>query len=247
MGPFKAAVPAAIGAAGSIAGGLMGGKGGKPSHAQNLLAQQQAGLIEDQRRIANREAKLVKPLRGRTAEILQGFLDTGITPEFLDLPATVTPTAALSLPVLGAQQSALQRDLVNQGIRGGQLQQALANAATQGALQRTQLLQNDALRQEARDVARSEFRQRLFGGAGDFAQGGLNLAFQGLGNAANAAGLAAQSLNQQQALAAQRANLVSQGTGQLLGKGLGGLFAGGGAGFENAFGIPQKTHGRVSL
>lgn len=201
--------------------GGKGGGGGGPSPGQEALAYQQTELLKLQQALGTEEANRTRPLRNLTAQQLTGFLKTGETPPALDLPATVQPLAALSLPALGDQQMQIRNQLTNQGIRGGQLQQTLGNLAIQGGLQRTGLLQQDLLRQEARDVDRVGIRQRLFAGAGDTGSGGLVTAFQGLNAASNTAAQAQQTLLGQQQLAAQRALAINQGTGQLAGKALG--------------------------
>lgn len=219
--PIPAIIPALAKAAGSVAGGAlsMGGKGGGNGQSQALINEQVANARLS-RELGLEQANRTRPLLNRTAATLKDFLKTGQTPSFIDLPATVEPLAALSLPGLAAQQGQIRNAMVSQGIRGGQLQQSLANLAIQGGLQRTGLLQQDLLRQEGRDVERAGLRQRLFGAASDFGTGGVSQAFQGLGGASTGFAQAGQLYNQQAALQQQRDIMASQGTGQLLGKGL---------------------------
>ena len=198
----------------------MGGKGGGDSESARFLADAQAANARTAGQLGIEAANRARPLQDATAGIFGNFLNTGQTPGFLDLPEAVTPLTSLSLPALANQQTLMRNQLVNQGIRGGQLQQSLAGNILQGGLQRTGLLQQDALRQEQRDVDRAQLRQRLFGGAADFGSGGISQAFQGLGTANQGFASAAGTLNQQAALQQQRDIMQSQGTGQLLGKGL---------------------------
>ena len=198
----------------------MGGKGGGDSQSARGLADEQAANARIARQFGIESANRARPLQDATAGIFGNFLTTGQTPGFLDLPQAVTPLASLSLPALANQQTQMRNQLVNQGVRGGQLQQTLANNVLQGGLQRTGLLQQDALRQEQRDVDRAQLRQRLFGGAADFGSGGISQAFQGLGTASQGLAGTASALNQQAALQQQRDIMQSQGAGQLLGKGL---------------------------
>ena len=170
----------------------MGGKGGGERGESAALSRQLADVGLRQVKLAEEQAALTKPLRTRTADVLGGFLQTGQTPGFLDLPETVQPLAALSLPQLGAQQGVLRKQLLAEGARGGLLQQQLGQVALQGGLQRAQLLGQDVLRQEERDLSRAALRQRLFGGAGDMGTGGLALAFQGLTSGGSQVGGAAQ-------------------------------------------------------
>ena len=170
----------------------MGGKGQGERGESAALARELAEVGKRQVGLAEEQAAITKPLRTGTANILQSFLQTGQTPGFLDLPETVQPLAALSLPKLGAEQGRLRNELLAQGSRGGLLQQQLADVSLQGSLQRSGLLQQDALRQEDRNLARAALRQRLFGGAGDAGTGGLALAFQGLQGGGQQIGGAAQ-------------------------------------------------------
>src|SRR5574341_721394 len=156
-------------------------KGSSESGQSGGLSQQQADIAERMVNIAQRQANIAQPVQRRAGKILQGFLDTGVTPSFLDLPATVQPLAALSLPGLESEQQLLRSRLLAGGSRGGLLQQQLAQAALQGGLQRTGLLQEDLLRQQQRDTERSAIARGLFGGAVDFGTGGLALALQGFG------------------------------------------------------------------
>ena len=170
----------------------MGGKGQGERGESVAAARELAEVGRRQVGLAEEQAAITKPLRTGTANILQSFLQTGQTPGFLDLPETVQPLAALSLPKLGAEQGRLRNELLAQGSRGGLLQQQLADVSLQGSIQRAGLLQQDALRQEDRNLARAALRQRLFGGAGDAGTGGLALAFQGLQGGGQQIGGAAQ-------------------------------------------------------
>ena len=193
-----------------------------------------------QTKLAEQQAAITDPLRRSTANIFGNFLNTGQTPGFLDLPSQVDPLAALSLPALGNQQNLLRNQLMQQGSRGGLLQQQLAGLTLQGGLQRTGLMQQDLLRQQQRTEDRAGIAQRLFGGASDYGTGGLAQAFQGLGTASAGLGNAANNLN---ALGAQRISqnqIAQQGIGQLLGKAAGGAIAGPmGAGLGGVSGGPM--------
>lgn len=186
------------------------------------------GISDIQAQLALEQANMTRPLRQGTANILSGFLESGNTPKFLDLSPTVQPLAALGLGQVGSEQQLLRNTLMAQGNRGGQLQQQLGNAAIQGGLQRSGLLQQDLLRQQQRDEQRTGIRQTLFGGASDMGTGGLAMAFQGLGqSSSNLNALGAQRMQQNQT--------AQQGIGQLLGKILGaagGAMAGGPAGAQ---------------
>ena len=141
------------------------------------------------------------------------------------MPTEVSPLAALSLPALGDQQNLLRNQLLQQGSRGGLLQQQLANLTLQGGLQRTGLMQQDLLRQEQRDVARKGIAQTLFGGAADYGTGGLSQAFTGFGQAQAGLGNAASNLNALGFQRIQQNQIAQQGIGQMLGKGLSGVGA----------------------
>ena len=187
---------------------------------------EEAEIARRQTALAEEQAAITKPLRTGTANFMTNFLQTGTTPSFLDLDPTVQPLAALSLPGVESEQQLLRDRLIAQGNRGGLLQQQLAQAAIQGGLQRTGLLQQDLLRQEQRDVDRSGIRRALFGGAADAGTGGLALAFQGLGQGMAGTAQAAQNLNSLGAQRIQQNQLAQQGIGQILGKGIGGAMGG---------------------
>ena len=192
----------------------MGGKGQGERGESVAAARELAEVGKRQVSLAEEQAGITKPLRTGTADILNTFLQTGKTPGFLDLPETVQPLAALSLPGLGAEQGRLRNELLAQGSRGGLLQQQLADVSLQGSLQRSGLLQQDVLRQQERDLARAALRQRLFGGAGDAGTGGLSLAFQGLTSGGNQVGGAAQQFG---ALGQQEMAKGTGISGQVLG------------------------------
>lgn len=198
----------------------MGGKGGKDSYEQRLALGEQAALTAQQRGQAAQVFNTAFPIQKQVAGVLGDFLGTQQTPSFLDLNPTVQPLAAASLPGLEAQRNLLQRRLMAQGIRGGQLSGQLAQADLQGALQRAELMQQDILRQEARDVDRLNIRRNLFGAAADVGTGGVGQSFQGLAGAAGSNAASLQAYAQQQALQQQRDLMASQGAGQLLGKAL---------------------------
>lgn len=205
-------------------------KGSKESGQSGGLSQEQAEMARRQMALASEQASLTAPLRSKTAGILDQFLTNKQTPGFLDLPQTVTPLAALSLPALQSQQNVMQRQLMAQGNRGGALQQMLAQTSLEGGIQRTGLMQQDALRQEQRDVDRSAIARSLFGGAADMGTGGLALAFQGLGGGMQGLGGAAGNLN---VLGGQRIGQntqFQQGLGQLIGMGAGGMMGKSGGG-----------------
>ena len=216
----------AIGA-GTAIGGAAQASGGKKGSGQSAESRatsfEQANLARTQRLLAEQQAGITLPLRQGTANIFNQFLQTGQTPGFLDLPKTVSPLAALSLPALGDQQNLLRNQLMQQGSRGGLLQQQLAGLTLQGGLQRTGLMQQDVLRQEARDTQRTGIAQGLFGGASDFGTGGLSQTFGGLAQSSAGLGQAAQNLNQLGAQRLQQNAIAQQGVGQILGKGVSGL------------------------
>lgn len=204
-------------------------KGSEESAGSEFVSRKQAEIAERMTQLAEEQARMTAPIRRGTANIFKTFLDTGVTPSFLDLPSQVRPLAALSLPSVESEQQLLKGRLIAQGNRGGLLQQQLAQMALQGGLQRTGLLQQDLLRQEQRDVDRSGIARTLFGGAADLGTGGLALALQGIGQGVAGMGGAAGNLN---VLGGQRItqNLIAQqGIGQILGKVLGSA-AGGAAG-----------------
>lgn len=203
-------------------------KGSSQSGQSTGASQQQIDIAKRQVALAEKEAAITEPLRKRSADIGLGFLNTGQTPGFLDLPSTVSPLAPFarfSLPGMESEQAILRRQLVNQGSRGGLLQQQLAQAAVQGGTNRANLQQQfgiqDLLRQEQRDVARAQLRQTLYGGVADVGQGGLALAFQGLAGGQNALSSAASNLNQLGAQRIQQNMVAQQGIGQVLGKAIG--------------------------
>lgn len=212
-------------AVGSAAAGAANGgkKGSRQSRASEALSMEQAETARIQRLLGTEQAQLTQPLRQGTTDALSGFLQTGQTPSFLDLDATVQPLAALSLPALANQQTLMRNQLVNQGIRGGQLQQSLASNILQGGLQRTGLLQQDALRQEQRDIARTGIRSSLFGAASDLGTGGLSLGIQGVGSALSGLSNAAGNLNSLGSQRIQENMALNQGLGQLAGKAGGNL------------------------
>ncbi len=203
-------------------------KGSKETGQSGGMSMDQAELARVQARLAQEQAALTKPLREGTANILTNFLNTGQTPGFLDLNATVAPTAALSLPDVQSEQLNLRRSLMAQGNRGGQLQQALANSAIQGGLQRTGLMQQDVLRQEQRNIDRSNIARTLFGGASDQGTGGLAMAFQGLGQSMQGTGQAANNLNILGAQRMQQNKDFQQGVGEFAGRFMPGLKKSGG-------------------
>lgn len=223
-----AAAGAASGVAGAAASSAGGKKGSNQSRQSEALSQEQANAARTARDLAVAQSSLTQGLRSTTVNQLQNFLWSGKTPQFLDLPANVAPTtqlATLSIPEIQAQQQAQQQQLRNAGVRGGQLTQALGNAAIQGGLQRASVLQslglNDIQRQQARDEARAGIRQQLFGAATDLGTGGVTQTQQGLGNAMSGLANAASNLN---TLGAQRIgqNMQLQGSlGNIAGKGLG--------------------------
>ena len=211
-------------------------KGSSQSGQSEALSQQQADIARRQTALAEEQAAITKPLRTGTANIFSGFLQSGQTPGFLDLPAQVSPLAALSLPSLGDQQNVVRNQLLQQGSRGGLLQQQLANLSLQGGLQRTGLMQQDLLRQEQRDVARTGIRQQLFGGAADLGTGGLAQSFAGFGQAQAGLGQAASNLNALGVQRIQQNQTAQQGIGSILGKAL----AGGAA-----YGLPAPGAGSL--
>ena len=144
--------------------GSMFRKGSEESGQSRALSQEQADLARFQRQQGEKMAAIADPLQRGVAANFNQLLTTGQTPSFLDLPATVQPLAALSLPSLGDEQNRLRTELMAQGARGGLLQKQLSDVSLQGALQRTGLFQQDLLRQEERDLARARLRQQLFGG-----------------------------------------------------------------------------------
>jgi hypothetical protein len=207
-------------------------KGSSQSGQSEALSQQQADIARRQVALAEEQAGITKPLRTGTANTLSGFLQSGVTPSFLDLPQNVQPLAALSLPGLESEQQVLRNRLISQGSRGGLLQQQLAQSAIQGGIQRSGLQQQDLLRQEQRDVDRSGIARTLFGGAADLGTGGLSLAFQGLNSGMTGTAQAAQNLNQLGFQRIQQNQIAQQGIGQLLGKAMSGaatMGKGGGA------------------
>lgn len=208
--------------------GSMFRKGSSQSGQSEALSQQLADTARRQVALAEDQAKITRPLRTGTANVLNNFVQTGVTPGFLDLAPTVQPLAALSLPGLESEQQVLRNRLIAQGNRGGLLQQQLAQAALTGGLQRTELMQQDVLRQQQRDVDRSGIARTLFGGAADMGTGGLALAFQGLNSGMSGLGNAASNLNQLGAQRITQNQIAQQGIGQLLGKAAG---AAGGAMF----------------
>lgn len=233
-------------------------KGSEQSGQSGGLSAEQADIARRQVALAEGQANLTEPLRLKSVGILNRFLRTKQTPGFLDLPQTVSPLAALSLPALGDQQNMLQNQLLQQGSRGGLLQQQLANVALQGGLQRTGLLQQDLLRQEQRDVSRRGIAQQLFGSASDYGTNGLSQAFSGFGQGVAGIGNAAQNLNQLGFQRMQQNQIAQQGIGQLLGKGLGGIMGGpagsaiggkigggaaGGGGYGGAMGLTSGAVG----
>lgn len=198
-------------------------KGSSQSGQSEALSQQQADIARRQTALAEEQAAITKPLRTGTANLFSGFLQSGQTPGFLDLPAQVSPLAALSLPALGDQQNVVRNQLLQQGSRGGLLQQQLANLSLQGGLQRTGLMQQDLLRQEQRDVARKGIAQTLFGGAADYGTGGLSQSFAGFGQGLAGLGNAASNLNALGFQRIQQNQIAQGGIGQLLGKALSGI------------------------
>lgn len=208
-------------------------KGSSQSGQSEALSQQQADIARRQTALAEDQARITRPLRTGTANALSGFLQAGVMPSFLDLAPTVQPLAALSLPGLESEQQLLRNRLIAQGNRGGLLQQQLAQAALTGGLQRTELMQQDVLRQQQRDVDRSGIARTLFGGAADMGTGGLALAFQGLNAGMAGMGNAAGNLNTLGAQRITQNQIAQQGIGQLLGKAAGaagGAMLGGPAG-----------------
>ena len=198
-------------------------KGSSQSGQSEALSQQQADIARRQVGLAEEQAAITRPLREGTANRLSRFVQTGVTPGFLDLAPTVQPLAALSLPGIESERQLLRDRLLGSGSRGGLLQQQLFQADLQGGLQRTGLQQQDLLRQEQRDTERSGIRRTLFGGASDVGTGGLAMAFQGLGQGMAGTGNAAQNLN---VLGAQRITqnqIAQQGIGQIIGKLLNGV------------------------
>lgn len=188
---------AGVSAAGSVAASQSNGgkKGSGASSASQGLSQEQAQLGVN---IADRGEQQIagtQGLRTNTAETLNSFLQSGVTPGFLDLPSTVQPLANLSLPGVESERNLLRQRLLGSGTRGGQLQQQLFQADLQGGLQRTGLMQQDALRQEQRDVDRSGIRRSLFGAAGDMGTGGLALGIQAMQSGMGGVGQAAGNVN----------------------------------------------------
>lgn len=192
----------------------MGGKGQGERGESAALARELADVGRRQVGLAEEQAAITRPIRQQTAGIFDTFLKSGQTPAFLDLPSTVQPLAALSLPALGFEQNRLKDELMAQGSRGGLLRQQLGQVSLQGSLQRAGLLQQDILRQEERDLARAALRQRLFGGASDIGTGGLSLAFQGLGQGGQSIGGAGQQFG---ALGQQEMAKGTGISGQVLG------------------------------
>lgn len=198
-------------------------KGSKESGQSGGLSQEQADIARRQMALAEQEAAITRPMRAQTAGIFENFLASGETPAFLDLNKTVSPLAALSLPDLQNQQAIINKQLMAQGNRGGQLQQMLSQNALQGGLQRTGLMQQDVLRQEQRDVDRSQIARMLFGGAADAGTGGLALAFQGMGQSSQGIGGAAGNLNTLGGQRIQQNQKFLEGLGQMFGTGAGAL------------------------
>lgn len=171
---------------------------------QNILANRVINLAEDQ-------ANVSRPIRNQTANVFNNFLSTGFTPSFLDLPEQAAKTASLGIPGLENDNLLLQKQLMNQGARGGLLSQQLAQSRMNTGLQRAGLQVQDVLRQDQRDVQRAQLRQMLFGGATDFGQGGFASALQGFNSAQQGLGSAANSLTQ---LSGQRINQNMAKTGK---------------------------------
>ncbi len=205
---------------GSVAGSAMNGgkKGSRQSRGSERISQQQVDIANRQVRLGEEQAAITEPLRRKTASTLEGFLQSGQTPSFLDLNATVSPLAALGMPEIASQQQGQRTQLMAQGSRGGLLQQQLAQAALQGGVQRSGLQQQDLLRQEQRDTDRSGIRRTLFGAAGDAGTGGLALAFQGLNSGMGGMGQAAQNMNVLGAQRIQENMAFQSGMGQLAGQ-----------------------------
>ena len=198
-------------------------KGSKESGQSGGLSQEQADIARRQLALAEEQAAITRPMRQQTADIFSNFLVSGETPGFLDLNKTVSPLAALSLPGLQNQQAIVNKQLMAQGNRGGQLQQMLSQNALQGGLQRTGLMQQDVLRQEQRDMDRSQIARTLFGGASDAGTGGLALSFQGLGQSMQGMGGAAGNLTTLGGQRIQQNQKFLEGLGQMFGTGAGAL------------------------
>ena len=192
-------------------------KGSEQSGQSAGLSMEQAQTARASRELGVEFAGQTKPLRLAGIEALTNFFQSGQTPGFIDLPQTVQPLAALSLPGLESEQGRLREQLLAGGARGGLLQQQLAQTALQGGLQRTGLLQQDVLRQEERDLARANLRSQLFGGGLEYGTGGLSLGLQGLGQGAAGLGSAAGNLNTLGAQRIQQNMAFQQGLGQLVG------------------------------
>ena len=223
------------GLVGSIGGlvGIGGGggtdlfrKGSRQSGRSEGISMKQDEIATRQQLLAEEQAALTKPIRQHTSSIMTQFLNSGQTPGFLDLGETVTPLAGLSLPGLESEQLNLRRQLMAQGNRGGALQQARANSAIQGGIQRSGLQQQDVLRQEQRNVDRSNIARTLFGGAADMGTGGLALAFQGLGQSMQGLGNAANNLNSLGGQRVQQNQQFLQSLGQMIGSGGGAALMG---------------------
>lgn len=198
-------------------------KGSEQSGISQGISQDVANRVANQQiDLANRQAAIAEPLQKGVAGVFNEFLGSRQTPSFLDLPATVQPLAALSLPNLGAEQGRLRNELLSQGSRGGLLQQQLGQLSLQGSLNRIGLQQQDLLRQEQRDVARVGLRQQLFGGAGELGTGSQSLAFQGLAQGSQSLNAAASNLNQLGLQRIQQNMAAQQGIGMLIGKAAGG-------------------------
>lgn len=222
-------------------------KGSKETGQSGGISQEQADLARIQARLAQEQAAITKPLREGTANILTNFLNTGQTPGFLDLNAKVSPLAALGLAGVESEQLNLRRSLMAQGNRGGQLQQALANSAMQGGIQRTGLMQQDVLRQEQRDIDRSNIARTLFGGASDQGTGGLAMAFQGLGQSMQGTGQAANNLNILGAQRMQQNKEFQQGVGEFAGRFMPGLKKSGAGASSGTSSGPGGTAGKGLL
>ena len=223
-----AAAGAASGIAGGVASSAGGKKGSKQSTESAALSSEQANAARTARQLAVEQYSRTQGLRNNTIGYLNDFLQNGNVPRFLDLPENVLPTAqlaSLSAPAAELQAASTRRSLLNSGMRGGLLQQSLAQAGIQAGAQRAGVLQdlqlNDILRQDTRNMDRTKIAQSLFGAATDLGTGGVTQTQQGLGQTMQGLGGAASNFN---SLGAQRIaqNMQTQGAlGNMAGKGLG--------------------------
>lgn len=174
------------GLASAAAGGAFGGS--DPGRTERAMANQAAA---QQAAIAQELLGVTRPLRSRTVSDLSGFLTDDVLPE------AVGPTL-FNFGEESQQFAGLRERLLQTGVRGGQLQEALGNLEIARAVNR-----------ENREAS---LRQRLFdlSLATGFGQAGP--ALQGLGQASSTfANIGATQ------------NLIRQRQNAALGEGLGSL------------------------